>query len=366
MLLAALRAPLDYLVENALEAGQRKQLVLHGIQAINDQLAGCAYTAPPVPQLTVPHIPQTCHSLLVSFDQFRGRHTQFGPIGNSVEVTRYLLDAAGVAVSPCFSGGIDSCLVRIRRMVSHTELFRFPDRLVRDGIGNVGRSDTARICSFNSVARRSRPPRHHNIDLYHGVLCHALCATDESSDPPVRLARSLGNPGKFQPTLCGRPLCCCAALSRGVIGPGCSEARNIGPKGGAYLATRHHPLPIILGNPRCILAQFGDYDDVGGVSCAAVTRARLRVGCGGGRRRFDRAGTNRCATSVNRSQPEVIEHSRDRYGDAVPQAGSDGYSIRLLGWQAGLADLFICDRQWNGQWRCTDRAINDHDGAVRQ
>lgn len=112
MLLAALNAPEEYLLANAREADFRKQIVLASVEQINDRLAGLGLSEF-VPRLGVPHIPEACHSILVSFNEFRGFATRFGPIGNSVDVVRYLLDAAHVAISPCFSGGVDDCLVRI-------------------------------------------------------------------------------------------------------------------------------------------------------------------------------------------------------------------------------------------------------------
>jgi aspartate aminotransferase len=111
MALASLRAPFEYLAQNAKEACDRKRLVIRCIEIINQQLASLDLPKPC--QLRIPRIPRACHSILISFDDLAGLDTDFGRLATSIDLTRYFLQEARVAISPAYSGGIDGIVARI-------------------------------------------------------------------------------------------------------------------------------------------------------------------------------------------------------------------------------------------------------------
>jgi aspartate aminotransferase len=114
MATAALEAPLAYLAENALEADRRKRLLVDLIDRVNRRIASCWKGAGAAPAMAVERVPGAGHCMLVSMEAFRGLVAPSGEvIRNSLDITRYLLQSARVAVSPCHSGGIDHCLIRI-------------------------------------------------------------------------------------------------------------------------------------------------------------------------------------------------------------------------------------------------------------
>lgn len=114
MATAALEAPLAYLEENAREAVRRKRLLVGLIEQVNRQIAASWRGPGRAPAMAVERLPASGNCMLVSMDAFCGLRTPTGEIiRNSLDITRYLLRSAAVAVSPCHSGGIDHCLIRI-------------------------------------------------------------------------------------------------------------------------------------------------------------------------------------------------------------------------------------------------------------
>jgi len=114
MATAALEAPLAYLEVNATEAARRKRLLLALIKQANARIATSWAGPGRAPEMRVERVPRAGHCMLVSMEAFRGLRSAAGEvIDTSVDITRYLLREAKVAVSPCHSGGIDHCLVRI-------------------------------------------------------------------------------------------------------------------------------------------------------------------------------------------------------------------------------------------------------------
>jgi aspartate aminotransferase len=106
---AALRMPPQYLQENAREADDRKRLVADCVASVNESFRSSGYRH----RIHIPRIPSSGSSMLMSFNDFIGLRTRLGPIRSSLDVTRFLLDTAKVAVSPCYSGGLDDATVRI-------------------------------------------------------------------------------------------------------------------------------------------------------------------------------------------------------------------------------------------------------------
>ncbi|MCK6451055.1 MAG: pyridoxal phosphate-dependent aminotransferase [Alphaproteobacteria bacterium] len=149
MATAALAAPLGYLEENAAEAGRRKRLLVALIAQANALIAQRWSGPGPAPAMRIERVPRAGHCMLVSMDDFRGLKTAAGePIRTSVDITRYLLSEAKVAVSPCHSGGIDRCLVRLAfgdlaasstYATSAARERRWIERLVRDSRRRAGR-----------------------------------------------------------------------------------------------------------------------------------------------------------------------------------------------------------------------------------
>lgn len=114
MALAALSAPAAYFTKNARECSQRVELISNVVDEWNERLA--LHRKMPAQTSNVfrlVHRPYAGHSLLLSCEPLKGAQWAGGTIRNSVDVTRFFLSEAGVAVSPAFSSGLDGCEVRL-------------------------------------------------------------------------------------------------------------------------------------------------------------------------------------------------------------------------------------------------------------
>lgn len=110
MALAALRDDADYLRENAAECQARVELISGCIAVWNKKWMPADL---PSGGFRLVHTPDAGHSLLLSCRPLQGRTWSGGVIRNSVDVARFFLKEARVAVSPGYSSGLDGCEVRI-------------------------------------------------------------------------------------------------------------------------------------------------------------------------------------------------------------------------------------------------------------
>lgn len=110
MALAALDEDHKFLNENAEECLGRVKLIQDCIALWNRELHR---RAPNTPGFHLVHRPRAGHSLLLSCDALRGCHWSGGKIRNNIDVTRFFLSEARVAVSPAYSSGLDGCEIRI-------------------------------------------------------------------------------------------------------------------------------------------------------------------------------------------------------------------------------------------------------------
>ena len=107
MALAALRAPAGYLTGNATECRERAALITALVDECNDAVGER-------PMLTVVHQPQAGHAILLAAPGLAGLRLLDGStVQNSIDVARFLLSAANVAVSPGYSLGFDGTEVRV-------------------------------------------------------------------------------------------------------------------------------------------------------------------------------------------------------------------------------------------------------------
>jgi aspartate aminotransferase len=108
MALAALRAPDSYLAENARECRDRAALITTLVGECNAIVGG------EEPLLTVAHQPQAGHAILLAAPGLAGRRLPDGStIDHSIDLARFLLSAASVAVSPGYSLGFDGTEIRV-------------------------------------------------------------------------------------------------------------------------------------------------------------------------------------------------------------------------------------------------------------
>lgn len=110
MALAALKDDREYLRVNAAECQARAALISSCIATWNE-IPGILDGGSGDFRLV--HTPGAGHSLLLSCDPLMGRNWSGGVIRNSVDVARFFLSEAGVAVSPGFSSGLDGCEIRL-------------------------------------------------------------------------------------------------------------------------------------------------------------------------------------------------------------------------------------------------------------
>lgn len=110
MALAALKADPQYLLKNASECAGRVEIIIDLIDVWNRETARSGLDKE---IFRLVHVPLAGHSALISCSPLKGRRWSGGVITNSVDVTRFFLSEAKVAVSPAFSSGLDDCEVRI-------------------------------------------------------------------------------------------------------------------------------------------------------------------------------------------------------------------------------------------------------------
>lgn len=110
MALAAFRAPVGYLEENARECSERAALITDLVEECNDVIGQVADQ----PVLTVSHKPQAGHAILIAAPGLMGRRLPDGStVRASTDVTRFLLSTANVATSPGYSLGFDGTELRL-------------------------------------------------------------------------------------------------------------------------------------------------------------------------------------------------------------------------------------------------------------
>jgi aspartate aminotransferase len=114
MALAAMEAEDLYFDVNRNECRERALLVRDCVVKINSTIvkeAGKRIGSVPI---RVEHMPRAGHSILLSFNRFRGlRGWQGEPIRDSIDLVRYLLSEARVAFCPGLSSGFSDCTVRL-------------------------------------------------------------------------------------------------------------------------------------------------------------------------------------------------------------------------------------------------------------
>lgn len=105
MALAALEVPREYHRAAAEEARDRAALIMDLIPIVNRAVR---------PLVQLEHVPRAGHSILLSFDGMRGLRCPDGTvIGDSVDVTRFFLREAHVALAPGLANGFDGCQMRL-------------------------------------------------------------------------------------------------------------------------------------------------------------------------------------------------------------------------------------------------------------
>ncbi|MEA3318429.1 MAG: aminotransferase class I/II-fold pyridoxal phosphate-dependent enzyme [Bacillota bacterium] len=113
MALKALDGPISYLDANRKELFARSNLISNLIDNINSfvQTTHNRYNDGII---KISYMPEAGHSLLISFDNLLGLKTEYGfKLNNSIDITRYFLLKAKVALSPGYSMGFNDGTMRI-------------------------------------------------------------------------------------------------------------------------------------------------------------------------------------------------------------------------------------------------------------
>ena len=110
MALAALDVGIDYLRLNAQECAGRVELIGEMVSLWNEELVERGLVQA---RFEAVHRPLAGHSMLISCAPLKGQRWLGRVIRNSVDVTRFFLSQARVAVSPAFASGLDDCEIRI-------------------------------------------------------------------------------------------------------------------------------------------------------------------------------------------------------------------------------------------------------------
>jgi aspartate aminotransferase len=114
MALAAMEAPDQYLRVNRNECRERALLIRDCVVKMNSTILQVARKQVGGSPVTIEHMPKAGHSILLSLNGFRGLRGWRGqPICDSIDLVRYLLSEARVAVSPGLSSGFTDCTVRL-------------------------------------------------------------------------------------------------------------------------------------------------------------------------------------------------------------------------------------------------------------
>jgi aspartate aminotransferase len=114
MALAALKVPREYHLANASEARDRAALIINLIATVNREVHAHTHGAPGEGIIQVEHVPRAGHSILLSFDGMRGLQCPDGTVvADSVDVARFFLREANVALAPGLANGFDGCQMRL-------------------------------------------------------------------------------------------------------------------------------------------------------------------------------------------------------------------------------------------------------------
>lgn len=114
MALAALKVPREYHLANASEARDRAALIIELIATVNREVRVRSHGAQAEGIIQVEHVPRAGHSILLSFDGMRGLRCPDGTVvADSVDVARFFLREAKVALAPGLANGFDGCQMRL-------------------------------------------------------------------------------------------------------------------------------------------------------------------------------------------------------------------------------------------------------------
>lgn len=114
MALAALCTPEIYIDENVTECRERVRLIYELVQESNELINGALGFVPNTPFMEIDHEPSAGHNILISFNGLQDlRLIDSTCIQDSIDVTRFLLKEAKVAVSPGISIGFNGCEVKL-------------------------------------------------------------------------------------------------------------------------------------------------------------------------------------------------------------------------------------------------------------
>jgi aspartate aminotransferase len=110
MTLAALEAPEGYLAENSAECHARTLLISQLVADVNARLRTKGFSGA---QIRVPYATGAGHSLALDFSDFLGLDSPEGRLSDSVDIARFFLTHAHVALAPGLSHGIKQAVLRV-------------------------------------------------------------------------------------------------------------------------------------------------------------------------------------------------------------------------------------------------------------
>jgi aspartate aminotransferase len=115
MALAALEVPREYHRAAAEEARDRAALIMELIPIVNRAVGvGGGFDPRGEEIIQLEHVPRAGHSILLSFDGMRGLRCPDGTVvEDSIDVTRFFLREAHVALAPGLANGFDGCQMRL-------------------------------------------------------------------------------------------------------------------------------------------------------------------------------------------------------------------------------------------------------------
>jgi aspartate aminotransferase len=115
MALAALEVPREYHRAAAEEARDRAALIMELLPVVNRAASPGDGIGPRREGIIrLEHVPRAGHSILLSFDGMRGLRCPGGTVvDDSIDVTRFFLREAHVALAPGLANGFDGCQMRL-------------------------------------------------------------------------------------------------------------------------------------------------------------------------------------------------------------------------------------------------------------